>query len=87
MPKSVFSHAYARFREILIQARKDAELTQSELATRLARPQSYVSKYENGERRLDLIEFLQIARFLRLDVSSVITILQDDVGREQDEGK
>jgi transcriptional regulator with XRE-family HTH domain len=76
MPKSVFSSRYRRFRELLIQARKDAELTQTELADRLKRPQSFVSKYENGERRLDLIEFLDVAAALNIDVATLIRDLQ-----------
>jgi transcriptional regulator with XRE-family HTH domain len=75
MPKSAHSPGYERFRELLIQARKDAGLTQVELAGRLARPQSYVSKYESGERRLDLIEFLDIAHILALDISAFLTQL------------
>lgn len=67
MPKSVFSEEYNRFRKLLIEARKDAKLTQAELSAKLERPQSYVSKYERGERRLDLIEFLQITQALEID--------------------
>lgn len=76
MPKSVFSPAYEQFRARLIQARTDAGLTQTDVASLLKRPQSYVSKYENGERRLDVIEFLEIAQVLRLDASSVVLDLQ-----------
>jgi transcriptional regulator with XRE-family HTH domain len=76
MPKSVFSPRYKRFRELLIQARKNAQLTQVELAARLNRPQSFVSKYENGERRLDLIELLDVAVVLHLDVVAIIHDLQ-----------
>jgi len=56
-----------RFRELLVQARKDAGLTQTELSSRLNRPQSFVSKYERGERRLDVIEFAQVFRALGVD--------------------
>ena len=55
MPKSIFTPEYDRFRLLLIQARKTAGLTQVELAERLRKPQSYVSKFERGERRLDVI--------------------------------
>src|SRR6185295_14010309 len=68
MPKSTFTPEYERFRELLIEARKAAGLTQRDLALRLDRPQSYVSKYEHGERRLDLIEFLDLAAVLNIDV-------------------
>lgn len=83
MPKSAFSPVYERFRELLIQARKAAGFTQGELAHHLGRPQSYVSKYENGERRLDLIEFIQIAQVLGIDVAAFIQSLQEEMRREQ----
>ena len=67
MPKSVFSEEYNRFRQLLIEARKAAKLTQAELSEKLELPQSYVSKYERGERRLDVIEFLQVAQVLEID--------------------
>ncbi|MEH1927312.1 helix-turn-helix domain-containing protein [Nostoc sp.] len=67
MPKSVFSEEYNRFRQLLIEARKAAKLTQAELSAKLELPQSYVSKYERGERRLDVIEFLQVTQVLEID--------------------
>ncbi|MGO8671667.1 MAG: helix-turn-helix domain-containing protein [Capsulimonadaceae bacterium] len=51
----------------MIEARKQAGLTQAELADRLSRPQSYVSKYERGERRLDVIEFFDVASAIGID--------------------
>jgi transcriptional regulator with XRE-family HTH domain len=65
--KSVFSEQYERFKQLLIEARKKAGLTQVELAERLCRPQSYVSKYERGERRLDVIEFLDVAEAIGIE--------------------
>ncbi len=59
--------SYKRLRELLVEARKRAELTQAELSSRLKRPQSFVSKYERGERRLDVVEFGQVARALGID--------------------
>jgi hypothetical protein len=67
LTKSVFTPTYARFRELLIEAREKSDLTQSDLAERLGRPQSYVSKFERGERRLDIVEFIEVARALRVD--------------------
>jgi transcriptional regulator with XRE-family HTH domain len=63
----VGSDAYQRFRKFLVDARKDANLTQSELSRRLKRPQSFVSKYERGERRLDVVEFGNVAKALGID--------------------
>lgn len=58
-------------------ARQEAGLTQQELADALGKPQSYVSKYERGERRLDVIEFLEISSALKLDAASVVEALKD----------
>jgi ribosome-binding protein aMBF1 (putative translation factor) len=51
----------------LAAARRKANLTQVELATRLGKPQSVVSQIEAGQRRVDLIEFLLIVRALGAD--------------------
>lgn len=67
MAKSVFTKKYDQFRQSLIQARQAAGMTQLALAAKLSRPQSFVSKFERGERRLDVIEFLDIARALGFD--------------------
>ena len=49
-----------RFRETMKYIRKESGLTQAQLADRIHKPQSYISKYESGERRLDFIEVLEI---------------------------
>jgi transcriptional regulator with XRE-family HTH domain len=67
MPNSIYRTEYKLLRQILIESRQTAGLTQTELANMLNKPQSFVSKYENGERRLDLIEFLDIAHVLELE--------------------
>ena len=59
--KSVFTTRYQILKTLLLEARREAGLTQVELAAKLSRPQSFVSKYERGERRLDLVEFLEVA--------------------------
>jgi transcriptional regulator with XRE-family HTH domain len=66
MPRSLFTDAYAAFRLALVAARKEAGVTQVELAARLGKPQQFVSKVENGDRRVDVIEFVAIARALGL---------------------
>jgi len=80
MPKSAFSPEYEHFCALLIQARKRAGLTQHTVAALLQRPQSYVSKYENGERRLDVIEFLEIAQVLDIDVTVFVRDLRNYLG-------
>lgn len=72
MTKSVFSKQYDLLRQLLVTARQQNELTQAQVATRLDKPQSFVSKYERGERRLDVIEFLEVTRALDIDPSSMI---------------
>jgi transcriptional regulator with XRE-family HTH domain len=59
--KSVHTDAYKAVTRSLKDARERAGLTQQALAERLSRPQSFVAKYERGERRLDVVEFLRIA--------------------------
>lgn len=60
MPKSIRSPRHQRLIDALIEARREAELTQAALAERLGRPQSFIAKVENGERRLDVIEFIDL---------------------------
>ncbi len=64
MQKSLRSPRQKLLQTLLSAARKDRNLTQAELAERLNKPQSFVAKYENGERRIDVIEFLDITRAL-----------------------
>jgi len=70
--RSVFSPAYARLRTWLVDARRAQRLTQMDLAERLVRPQSFVSKYERGERRLDFVEVIEIADALRVDACELV---------------
>ena len=67
VPSSIHTREYDRFRALLIDLRKRAGLSQAELAKRLAKPQSFVSKFERGERRLDVIEFKTVAEALGID--------------------
>ena len=82
MPSSIFSKKYTIFREMLCNFRKEADLTQQNLAEKLNKPQSFVSKYESGERRLDLIEFLEVAEALQFDVFEFIKKLQKDISEK-----
>jgi len=66
-------NAYKRLRELLFTARREAGLTQVELSLRLKRPQSFVSKFERGERRLDVVEFGEVARALGIDPVRILS--------------
>lgn len=67
---------YQRLRELLIRERKRAGLSQAALAAKLGKPQSYVSKYERGERRVDVVELLEIAGALSVDAAALVEELR-----------
>ena len=67
-----------RLLELLREKRVDAGLRQSELARRLGQPQSFVSKYESGERRLDVLELRQICQALGITLVDFVTDLESD---------
>jgi transcriptional regulator with XRE-family HTH domain len=67
MQKSLKSAEYARLVASLVAVRHAAGIRQQALAKKLGKPQSFVAKYEGGERRLDVIEFTTIARALGAD--------------------
>ncbi|MEP0322130.1 helix-turn-helix domain-containing protein [Bauldia litoralis] len=75
MRKSVHSDAASLLRSLLREARQKAELRQQDVADRLGRPQSFVAKYERGERQLDVIEFIEIARVLGSDPVRMLKIV------------
>ncbi len=66
--------------ELLVAARDRAELTQEKLARRLGKPQSFVAKYEGGERRVDVLEFISIARAIGADPMRMIRALLRKIG-------
>ena len=68
-----YQKAYKRFRARLEEARRHAGLTQVQVAKRLGRPHSYISKCELGERRVDVIELRQLAKLYRKSMSFFLT--------------
>lgn len=62
---SVHDRRYQRFLERLRKARLEADFTQEEVAAKLKKPQSFVSKCETGERRVDIIELQLFAKLYR----------------------
>ena len=67
MPRSLFSAPYGELLSLLVSARREAGLRQVDLAERLGKPQSFVSKIERGERRLDVVELIVVARAIGVD--------------------
>lgn len=74
--KSIHSRRSAKLRQLLIKARKGAYLSQEELAQRLSSTQSAVSKIERGERRLDVIEFLNWCEAIGTDAEKIIRAMR-----------
>ena len=67
MPKSQFTEGYKAFIALLIQARKQAGLTQVQLGARIGRKQTHISIIETGVRRIDVIEFTALAQAMGHD--------------------
>jgi transcriptional regulator with XRE-family HTH domain len=79
MQKSLKSPEYARLIDTLVAVRHETGVRQQALAKKLGKPQSFVAKYEGGERRLDVIEFITIARALGADP---VKLFRDFVAEE-----
>jgi transcriptional regulator with XRE-family HTH domain len=75
LPKTIHTERHDRFCELLRARRKAAGLTQTVVAERLGKPPSYVAKYEGGERRLDMLEFLDVAAAIGFDPSGFLRTL------------
>lgn len=75
MPRSRASPRHRHLLTLLATARRKAGLSQVELATRLSRPQSWVSKVEVGERRLDIIELIEMCEVLGQDPVLIVRAL------------
>ena len=67
MPKTLRTDEHARLIGLLVAVRKNAGIRQQALAKKLGRPQSFIAKYDGGERRIDVVEFAMIARALGAD--------------------
>ncbi len=75
MPRSRRSPRQLRLQEILAAKRNEDGITQAALAVVLRRPQTFVSKYEIGERRLDVVEFIEVCQALGLTPKDVVADL------------
>lgn len=67
------SPKYIKLRRLLTEARTNAALTQADVAQRMHRPQSFVSKYESGERHLDVIEFVEVCEALNVSAPDMLS--------------
>jgi transcriptional regulator with XRE-family HTH domain len=67
MSKTIFDGAHAQLVDIMIAARKRSGLTQAELATKVGRDQTFISLIERSQRRIDVLEFIALARAMGED--------------------
>ena len=75
--KSIYSQRQSRLQQMLRSIRIEAGLRQVDLADRLGQPQSFVSKYEIGERRLDVLELEQVCNCCGITLINFVTRLDD----------
>ena len=77
MDKSIYSEDYTLFLQLLRGARQRAGLTQDEVASRLGKTQSFVSKCERGERRLDIVEVREFCEAIGIPLTDLVTDLEE----------
>lgn len=82
MDKSIYSPLHTSLASLLRQLREDNGLSQVDVATALGEPQSFVSKYETGTRRLDLVELRQVARVLGVELREIVARFEKVAGDE-----
>ncbi|KWV58472.1 XRE family transcriptional regulator [Rhizobium altiplani] len=76
MAKTLGSERHKALIELLIAKREAAGLTQVDLATKLGEYQSFVARLESGQRRVDLVEFLELSELLRFDAVEVLKAIE-----------
>ena len=76
MSVSVHTPRYRKLCQLLTEARLNRKLSQAALAAKIKRPQTFVSKYERGERRLDIVEFLDVSEILKIDPHDILKQVQ-----------
>ena len=82
VPKSIHNAIYKDLIVGLTQARLEADLTQQVIADRLGKPQSFIAKIEGLERRIDIVEFFEIAKAIGFDPVPLIKEIWEQVEAE-----
>jgi transcriptional regulator with XRE-family HTH domain len=77
MTKTIYSREYEDFLRILRETRQEAGLTQDDLAKELKQTQSFVSKCERGERRIDVVELRHFCRAMKVPLATFARRLED----------
>lgn len=75
MTKSTYTDNYTKLIKQLVDCRKTQGMTQAELSACMGKPQSFIAKIENRERRLDLIEFIELCKHMKVNPILIIESL------------
>ena len=78
--KPIHSQDHQKLCGLIRRLREEREITQSALAERLKVPQSFVSKVETGERRLDVLELRAVCAVLQMPLRKFVQMLEDELG-------
>jgi transcriptional regulator with XRE-family HTH domain len=76
MQKSISTRNYAHFLACLRAEREKADVTQEEMAVRLGETQSFVSKCERGERRMDIVELHEFCKVIGMSLEKFVKLLE-----------
>lgn len=76
MKKTIYSNEYTVFRTMLKETREGLDLSQDELGKKLGRHQPFIARIESGQRRLDVVEFIQMMRIMGVDSVSFLKKLE-----------
>jgi transcriptional regulator with XRE-family HTH domain len=83
MEKSTFTREYAVFCRLLRETRERAGITQVELAEKIGETQSYVSKVERGERRLDLVQLQAFCQVMKISLAAFVAEFEAGTRRKR----
>jgi transcriptional regulator with XRE-family HTH domain len=87
MEKSIYTNEYPVLVALLQETRRAANLTQVELAQKIGQSQSFVSKAEIGERRLDLIQLRTLCQAMGTTLSAFVSKLEDRLAKRREKGR
>ncbi|HBF33623.1 TPA: transcriptional regulator [Candidatus Sumerlaeota bacterium] len=79
MKKSIYSPEQKKLQKLLQRLRAESGLSQVMMAKLLEKPQSFISKYETGERRLDILEIRHLCHVLHITLSQFVEELEKEL--------
>jgi len=83
MEKSIHSASYAIFLKVLKKTRENAGLTQTQLAQKIGETQTFISKCERGERRIDVVELRTFCQAFGVSLKQFVAMLERSMRREK----